>query len=166
MIDFHTHVFPPELIDRRQDLIGRDATFASLFADPRARMASAVDLLKAMDDDGVTISVVMGIGWTDHGLARESNDYIVESVRRSGGRLVGFAGVNPAWGERAAREADRCARSGLRGIGELHPDTQGFDLGDPGTMAPLMEAVRQHRAHRDDSLLRAGGTQLSGKGQN
>ena len=145
MIDFHTHVFPPEFIDRRQDLIGRDATFASLFADPKARMASAGDLLKAMDDDGVTISVVMGIGWTDHGLARESNDYIVESVRRSGGRLVGFAGVNPAWGERAATEADRCARSGLRGIGELHPDTQGFDLGDPGTMAPLMEAVRQHR---------------------
>ena len=129
-------------------------------------MASAVDLLKAMDDDGVTISVVMGIGWTDHGLARESNDYIVESVRRSGGRLVGFAGVNPAWGERAAREADRCARSGLRGIGELHPDTQGFDLGDHWDDGAPHGGRPPAPAHRDDSLLRAGGTQLSGKGQN
>ena len=30
MIEFHTHVFPPELIDRRQDLIDRDTAFTSL----------------------------------------------------------------------------------------------------------------------------------------
>ena len=34
--------------------------------------------------------------------------------------------------------------AGLKGIGELHPDSQAFDLGDPDTMAPLLEAVRQH----------------------
>ena len=37
MMEFHTRVFPSELIDRRQGLIGRDTTFTSLFADPRAR---------------------------------------------------------------------------------------------------------------------------------
>ena len=41
-------------------------------------------------------------------------------------------------------EARRCAEAGLRGIGELHPDTQGYDLGDFETMAPLMEIVREH----------------------
>ena len=145
MIDFHTHIFPPEIIARRQNLTGRDATFAALFSNPKARMATTDDLFTAMDEDGVTTSVAMGIGWTDYGLARETNDYIIESVRRHPERLVGFAGVNPTWGDRAAQEAERCALAGLRGIGELHPDSQRFDLGDEKTMAPLMEVVRKHR---------------------
>ena len=49
--------------------------------------------------------------------------------------------MNPAWGEEAAQEAERCASAGLVGIGELHPDTQGYDLGDERTMGPLMEAA-------------------------
>ena len=144
VIDFHTHVFPSWLRDERERYVERDSTFGELFADPKARMATAEELVAAMDEDGVDVSVAMGVGWTDRGLAREVNDYIIESVRRHPGRLVGFAGVSPAWADDAAREADRCARAGLRGVGELHPDTQGFDLGDEDTMKPLMEAVRQH----------------------
>ena len=144
IIDFHTHILPPGLRDQRQRYLERDATFAELYADPRAKLATADDLVQAMDDDGVDTSVVMGIGWTDHGLAREANDYIIESVRRYPERLVGFAGVNPAWGERAAHEAERCAQAGLKGVGELHPDTQAYDLGDSETMTPVMEVVRRH----------------------
>ena len=118
-----------------------DATFGELFGDPKAKMATAEELVAAMDRDGVDRSVVMGVGWTDRGLAREANDYIIESVARFPDRLSGFGGVNPAWGEEAAQEADRCASAGLLGIGELHPDTQGYDLGDQGAMGPLMEAV-------------------------
>jgi len=138
-------VFPPWLREDRQRHVERDATLAELYGNPKAAMATADDLVHAMDEDGVDRAVVLGIGWTDQGLARDVNDYLIESVRRYPGRLVGFAGVNPAWGEGAAREADRCARAGLRGVGELHPDSQGFDLGDRDTMAPLMEAVREHR---------------------
>ena len=145
VIDFHTHIFPSWLRDRRDRYAERDSTFGELYADPSARIATAEDLLQAMDDDGVDRSVAMGIGWTDPGLAREANDCIIESVRRYPDRIVGFAGVNPAWGEGAAREADRCAEAGLIGVGELHPDSQSFDLGDEATMAPLMEVVRQRR---------------------
>ena len=142
VIDFHTHAFPPWLRDRWERYLERDATFAELFANPRGRMAKAEELIDAMDEDGVDASVVMGMGWTDHGLAREVNDYIAESVRRYPGRLYGFCGVNPAWGESAGREAERCAAAGLVGVGELHPDTQGYDIADERTMAPLMEAAQ------------------------
>ena len=141
IIDFHTHVFPEWLRDGRDRYLERDATFAELFSSPRARMATADELVEAMDSDGVDASVVMGMGWTDHGLAREVNDYIVESVRRYPGRLHGFGGVNPTWGDYAVREAERCAAAGLVGVGELHPDTQGYDIGDERTMAPLMDAA-------------------------
>ena len=107
-------------------------------------MATAQDLVSAMDADGVDRSVAMGIGWTDPGLAREVNDYIIESARTNSGRIVGFCSVNPAWGEAAAVEVERCAKAGLVGVGELHADTQGFDLGDADATRPLLEAADEY----------------------
>ena len=142
--DYHTHIFPPDLRERRERRLEKDATFADMFADPAARMASAEDLIAAMDEDGVRRSVAMGMGWTDAGLARESNDYIIEAARRRPDRIIPFCSVNPAWGgDAAASEIDRCARLGARGIGELHPDTQGFDLADD--VRPMLEAADEWR---------------------
>ena len=143
-VDFHTHIFPPWLRQRRDRWAARDATFEAMYADPSAKMATADELIAAMDRDGIDRAVVMGIGWTDEGLAREVNDYIIESVGRHGDRLAGFAGLNPADRDGAGSEVDRCARAGLIGVGELHPDTQRFDLGDASTMAPLLEASQEH----------------------
>ena len=142
IIDSHTHIFPEWLRDQRDRYLERDATFAEMYGSPKAKMATAEDLVRAMDEDGVDMSVAMGIGWSDPGLAREANDYLIDSVSRYPGRITGFAGVSPAWGDAAAREVERCAQGGLRGIGELHPDSQGFDLSDRRTMAPLVEAVQ------------------------
>ena len=138
VIDSHTHIFPPEMRESRELYVQRDKTFAALYADPKARMASAEDLITVMDEDGSDVAVAMGIGWSDYDTAREANDYIIEATRRWQGRIVGFGGINPAWGNKAVREAERCAGAGLRGIGELHPDTQGFDLADRDTMAEIM----------------------------
>ena len=165
IIDFHTHVFPQWLRDRRQHYLARDATFAELYANPKARMATVEDVVGAMDEDGVTTAVVMGIGWTDSGLARETNDYIVESVQRYPARLVGFAAVSPAWGAPAAREARRCAEAGLRGVGELHPDLQGFDLGDQHTMAPLMDVLHEYHLLLTTHTSEPVGHLYQGKGQ-
>ena len=142
--DFHTHIFPPDLRARRERWLEKDATFADMFADPAARMASAEDLIRAMDEDGVRRAIAMGMGWTDKGLARESNDYIIEAARRCPDRIIPFCSVNPAWGgDAAASETDRCARLGARGIGELHPDTQGFDLA--ADVRPILEVADEFR---------------------
>ena len=129
IIDFHTHIHPPGLRDCRSRYLDRDATFRELYGNARARLAGAEDLIDSMDEHGVDLSVVMGAGWSDIGLARESNDYIIDSVRRFSGRLVGFASVNPAWGEQAVEELERCVAEGLVGVGELHPDTQALISG-------------------------------------
>ena len=115
--------------------------FGELLADPRAKLATAEDLISAMDADGVDQSVTMGFGWTDIDLARECNDYIAESALAHPDRLIGFGSVNPAWGDDGLRELERCAQMGLKGLGELHPDTQGFDLGDADTMRPILEVA-------------------------
>ena len=145
IIDFHTHIFPSQMRENRELYARRDRTFAALYTNPKARLASAEDLIAVMDEDSVDVAVAMGIGWSDYDTAREANDYIIEATRRWRGRIAGFAGVNPAWGYRAVREAERCADAGLRGIGELHPDTQGFNLADKQTMSALMGVAQERR---------------------
>ena len=164
VIDFHTHIFPPSVRNNRARYLQRDATFGALYADDRAGAASAEDLIAAMDADGVDVAVAMGLGWTDYGLAREANDYIIESTRRWRNRIVGFAGVNPAWGARAVREAERCADAGLRGIGELHPDYQGYDLADKRAMTPLMETAQRRNLIVTTHASEPVGHSYTGKG--
>ncbi len=106
-------------------------------------MASADTLLEAMDKAGIERSVVMGFGWENEAVAREANDYLIQAVALHSGRLTGFCSVNPAWGEgRALKEIQRCHAAGLKGIGELHPDSQGFDITDYAAMAPMMDLAR------------------------
>ena len=143
IIDSHVHVYPPGFRERREEIARRDATFRELYSNPQAVLASVDDLLAAMDEAGVNVAVAVGIGWTDPGVAREANDYLAESVARSGGRLLAFGSVNPAWGDDALAEVERCAAAGLAGVGELHPDTQGFSIDDAGVMGPLMALARQ-----------------------
>jgi predicted TIM-barrel fold metal-dependent hydrolase len=145
VIDSHCHILPPSFSDRRAEIAQRDATFAALLSDPNARIASADDLLAAMDRDGVDQAVVMGLGWTDHQVAVEANDYIIQAVADNPGRLTGFCSVNPAWGGAAVTEAQRCFDAGLTGIGELHADTQGFDITSVAVLAPVMELARSDR---------------------
>lgn len=143
IIDAHVHVYPPSFRERREELARRDATFREMYSNPQAVLATADDLLVAMDGAGVDAAVAVGIGWTDLDVAREANYYLAECVARSGGRLLAFGSVNPAWGDDALAEVERCAAAGLAGVGELHPDTQGFSIDDASVMAPLMSTARR-----------------------
>ena len=143
VIDSHCHILPPNFQQRRAELLARDVTFATLFAKNGTAMATAETLVDAMDRAEVSRAVVMGMGWTDPVLAREVNDYLIESVQQNPHRLTGFCSVNPAWGDDALAEVERCAAQGLTGIGELHPDTQGFDIADGPDLASLMSTARR-----------------------
>ena len=106
-------------------------------------MATVAGLLEAMDRDGISRAVIMGIGWASQELARESNDYIIESALVHPGRLSGFCSVNPSWGDDAVVELERCAQGGAVGIGELHPDSQTFDITNKARMEIVMDAARR-----------------------
>ena len=164
VIDAHCHILPPSFGVRRAEIAQRDATFAALLSNPDARIASAQDLLAAMDRDGIERAVVMGIGWTDQKIAAEANDYIIQAVRDYPSRLTGFCSVNPVWGEPAVAEAKRCAAAGLVGIGELHADTQGVDITDAAAMAPVMDLARSNAMPVLVHASEPAGHQYPGKG--
>ena len=164
IIDFHTHIFPPWLRERRDEYIKRDPCFSLLYSQPEARMTTAEELLANMDEAGIGLSVVLNIGWVSHELCVKTNDYILDSVSRYPKRLVGFCAIQPAAGDAAIAELERCAKAGAKGIGELRSDVQGFDLADKTTMKPLVDAALKHDliflTHSSEPV----GHEYSGKG--
>ena len=145
IIDFHTHVFPPGIKKNRSKYIDSDPCFAILYSKKDAQLATADELIASMDKDGVDISVIVNIGWTTHELCVETNDYILESINRYPKRLVGFCAVQPNSYEAAIAEIERCAKAGIKGVGEIRPDIQLIDLGDEAVMEPFVEVLEKYQ---------------------
>ena len=145
IIDFHTHIFPPQIKKNRSKYVDSDPCFAILYSKKDAKLTTADELIASMDRDGIDISVITNIGWTTHELCVETNDYILDSVARYPQRLVGFCTVQPQSYEAAIAEIERCAEAGIRGVGEMRPDTQLFDLMDGELMEPLIEVLRKYK---------------------
>lgn len=144
LIDFHTHIFPPEVCRYRESYCARDPWFGQLYSNPKAGMASAEDLIAEMDASGVDASVAFSFGWSDPGLVREANSYVLEAMQRYPGRIYGMAVLQPTAGARAAYELERCARGGMVGLGELMPHGQGYRLCDSTLLRPIMEVAEQY----------------------
>jgi predicted TIM-barrel fold metal-dependent hydrolase len=141
IIDVHTHIFSPEIVNRRDEICYSDACFRLLYSHPKAKMYSAEELVRNMDERGISRSVVLNIGWESQDMCCRTNDYIIESISRYPERLIGFCAVQPLDAQAAIREIDRCSACGIKGIGELRPDVQGFDLNRNEPLDALIEAI-------------------------
>ena len=139
VIDFHTHVFSPEQIAGREALVKRDAWFAKLYGNPKAKMATAEDLVGSMEKRSIAQSVVFGFPWVDGGLLREANDYVFEAAAEHGEKLAAFVTVNPSDRRGTEEELTKSRKARVRGIGELMPDGNGWRLGDIEMMRAVSE---------------------------
>lgn len=128
---------------RREEYLERDAWFATLYENPKHRLASAEDVIVSMAEAGVDRTVIFGFPWRDAGLCREHNDYLIESVRKYPDKLIGFATVQPL-DAGDAKELARCIEAGLSGLGELGPDGQRFDISDRWALEASAEVLQQY----------------------
>ena len=164
IIDFHTHVFPPQVKKNRGKYIDSDSCFAILYSQKDAKLTTADELIADMDKHEVDISVITNIGWTTHELCVETNDYILESVARYPHRLVGFCAVQPNSYDAAIDEIKRCAQGGIRGVGELRPDMQLFDLKDAEVIEPFIDVISKLKLILLTHTSEPVGHQYAGKG--
>ncbi len=164
IIDVHTHIFSPEISSRRDYYCSNDACFNLLYGDHVAKLRGVEDLLQSMDANGIDISVVQNIGWTSHDLCCRSNDYIIESILKYPGRLIGFCSIQPREPEKAIAEMDRCFKHGIRGVGELRPDVQGFDLDNSDLLDPLVDFIKKNNAVFSIHASEPVGHEYKGKG--
>lgn len=165
IIDFHTHVFPPQIVAGRDRLLVRDAWFGELYGHERARMATAPQLLRSMDRAGISRSVVFGFPWKDAGLLREGNDYVFDAVAAQPDRLIGFISLHPNETRTTEAELARVDRQPVSGIGELMPDGNGFRLSDLAVMRPVAEFAVAHKLPLLTHTSEPVGHEYPGKGR-
>ena len=125
VIDFHTHIFPSFIREKRDSFFHNEPSFRLLYQSPDSRLVGKRELLASMDLQGIHQSVIFGFPWKNPDLFQKHNDYIIEAVQQYPERLIGFCCVDPLSKE-ATREIERCLKAGLRGIGELAAYHIGF----------------------------------------
>jgi predicted TIM-barrel fold metal-dependent hydrolase len=124
IIDFHTHVFPPQLISNREKYINQDPLFHLLYANPKAKLVTADELISMMDNQEIDKSVILNIDWQNAQCRRETNAYILESVSRFPKRLIGFCTLDMNSPDNAINELHYCISGGIKGIGEIRPSRE------------------------------------------
>ena len=145
IVDFHTHIFPPDICRNRDRYLDGDVWFGQLYCNPQAKLISAEELLASMNANNVDMAVTFGFGWTDIAMCRDANDYVIDAVTRFPDRLIGFISVNPARPDDMEKEISRCVARGMAGIGELMPDGQEFSFDQLEIVSPLAEVARHYR---------------------
>ena len=113
-----------------------------MYSSPQAQLATADELVAAMDEAGISRAVVCAFGWASHELCVQHNDAIIDAIQRYPERLVGYFAVDPGDERSALREIKRCVEAGLRGVGELRPDSQGWDLTERSRTEYLVDALK------------------------
>ena len=164
VIDFHTHIVPQRIKENRQDYIYADSNFGAIYSGSKVKLATAEELIAAMDKDGVDISVVLNYGWSTQSLCTEINDYILESIARYPKRLVGFCSVVPSEDEAVLREVERCIKGGVKGIGELRLDIQSKSRNWHEMIRPIVDIIIRNNLIMLIHASEPVGRQYSGKG--
>ena len=142
IIDFHTHVVPPEVRENRERFFDREPPFKLLYGVPGSRLSGAEELVRNMDDQGIDKSVVFGFPWYGEDYFKANNDYVLEAVERYKGRLIGFATAFPL-ARGAEKELERCLKAGLSGIGELALYDEGLPQDIRDRFEPVAETAQR-----------------------
>ncbi len=165
IVDFHTHLFPPEVRQNREKYFAGESAFELLYASPKSKMIGAKEMIASMDEQGVDVSVVFGFPWKNLETAKRHNDYIAEAVARYPNRFKGFCCLDPCPSE-AAIEVERCLDNGLCGVGELAFYRSGIECVIVDSMAPVMALCRERNVpvliHTNEPV----GHQYPGKTEN
>jgi uncharacterized protein len=143
IIDFHTHIFPPQIRAERSLFFNGEPAFKLLYDSPKARLAGAAELVAALDEHGIDKAVTFGFHWHSAEYYKRHNDYIMEATARYPERLVGLGccdSLHPA----AAAETERCLSSGLAGMGELAFYCSDLDCASLDRLESIMAICRQY----------------------
>jgi hypothetical protein len=141
VIDAHTHAFSPDRINDRDRLVRHDRWFGELYANPKAKLTSAEDVLESSRGSGISQTIVCGFPWSDEGLCREENAYLAEFSAKSNG-AVDWLGIVVPGDSDALRDAVWCFEHGAVGLGEFNSDGQGVPLESIGRWQPVADVAR------------------------
>lgn len=133
VFDSHCHIFPSKIAEKATDSIGH------FYDIPMSEVGSPEALLKAMDEAGVSRSLVCSTA-TRAGQVHAINRFISEAQAAAKGRFWGFGTLHQDLSdEEMADEIESFSSLGLHGV-KLHPDFQSLPIDLP-KMLPVYEEL-------------------------
>ncbi|MBU0544628.1 MAG: amidohydrolase family protein [Proteobacteria bacterium] len=142
IIDFHTHIFPAKVSEKRESYFPKEPAFKILYDSSKSKLVNAETLIDVMDESRIDKSVIFGFPWKNDEFFRMHNDYIIASVLKYPDRFIGFACFDP-FNDEAGNETARCIEAGLKGAGELAFYQSGIDEESLQKLKPVMAICRQ-----------------------
>jgi len=149
IVDAHIHMYPAEVAadpaawGRAHGEPGWTACVAPAGRRSIQGWADPDSLIADMDEAGVGACVMLGWYWERQETCDLQNGWYLEWIRRHPGRLLGFAAVQPAAGQKSVDRLERALDSGLCGVGEILPGAQGFETDDPWWRRVVAIAARR-----------------------
>ncbi len=148
MIDCHIHITPPEIIEDEKKYCKKDSYFDLLCSNPYNEFITAEELAQKTSELDLRKAIVFGFAFRDLSLCRQVNNYTISAAEKHPDKFTGFCVINPA-AEGVVEELKRCRDAGLKGIGELFPAGQDFDI----TSIQDMETVCNFAAREEWPIL-------------
>jgi uncharacterized protein len=145
VIDGHTHIFPPEIIRKRDRIAERDPGFGLIYKDRRSRMADLDDLLAYMRRCEINACVICGFPFRDNGLLALQNDYLLEAGRANTD-IWPLVAINTEDETAALQEMDRCLKKGAIGAGEIAFYDRGLGQEELQSLDNLAEFLERKNA--------------------
>ncbi|MBE6023057.1 MAG: amidohydrolase [Cellulosilyticum sp.] len=142
-IDMHVHITPEEISRDALKIGEKEPYFDLLSRTPKNQFATAEEIVAEMKKVGMDKSVVFGFSFQDMGLCQYVNDYVIEKVKAYPSELIGFMTVVPNHPD-APYEIERCYQAGLKGIGELFPAGQPFEISNHKDTAAFAECCKAY----------------------
>ena len=139
IVDVHTHFFPKEMNLNRSKFCKLDKNFNLLYSDEKINIPTENELLEIINKFPGIKLVVQSISYIDYELSKYTNDFLLE-LSKNYDQIKVFGSINTNWGtDKCIEEINRINQLGATGIGELHPDIQGFDVLDFDAFDPIVE---------------------------
>jgi predicted TIM-barrel fold metal-dependent hydrolase len=117
IVDVHTHVFPPEVIKKREEICEKDPGFSALYSKKSSVMVDIEGINTYMKSEGIYCVGVLSFPFKDKGLLSLCNDYVTSLASRSD--ILPFVMVDFRSEKWSERELERCFGKGARGVGEI-----------------------------------------------
>ena len=136
IIDFHTHIFPPRLVQDRSSFL-EDEQLYCIYREERARLATLEDLLGYMDEEGVNGAVAMGFTWQIPRYAELHNRYLAEAQENGRKKIWSFGSIALEPGT-IQNQVKMIHEMGLAGIGEISFYREGMKGKSPEILATVL----------------------------
>ncbi len=142
VIDFHTHIFPPDLVKNRSRFLDDQQLFC-IYDQERAKIATLEDLLQVIEEDDLQGAVAMGFTWQVPHYAEMHNRYLAAAHEKSEKKVWAFGSIALESGS-ISRQVAAIHEMGLHGVGEISFYREGMKGDNPLILRTVLEEAARY----------------------